>query len=563
MKPVNHREIDNLIFKVLENCSSDKDIEKLKYWFDTDPNSITYYCDFVKNYTAVMSKLTDEAALVKDFNASNNAAPIVWEHLVELETHLPALELEFPNDIQELDKKTSKKDMRNNIITLSIIFSSVAAVLVIAFNIFLSNIRTYEVASITDTIDVQWSSNTKLDSGSRLCCSYPLQLTKGVVKIMTDKDVEVIIEAPAEFKFTSLTEIELKYGKLYSKVSKQGHGFSVSTPNSTVVDLGTEFGVISQIDGNTDVFMFSGKASLYAGSKEVSSKSKMLTAGFAGKVDRQMNIIDIPMQKDAVVRHIDSKSHKIWRGANINLADIIGGGNGFNTGTLENGINSTNGEIQDKVLNNGILLCSEGYHPVKSLKYVDGVFNPGFTAEAVSIASDKSITAVFDENTKCYWGYIINGAYHYGPEVPKHNLILDGITYGTIQNPAISMHSNQGVTFDLQAMRNDLPGIELDRFQSLAGLSDTVKKYTTPIASNVPDDLENKNVFARAEFYVYLDGKELFKKTLYDSNKPAMLDFEIPEGSRFLTLAVTELNGSMAFDWALFGKPEITLKLAK
>ncbi|MBN2843392.1 MAG: NPCBM/NEW2 domain-containing protein [Sedimentisphaerales bacterium] len=554
MSQSNYREIDSLLFKVLENCSTDKEIEQLKQWFATDPEAINYYCDFVKNYTAVLTKYNDELELSGGLDGKLPAELIGLEELAVQEKNSPALELSFPEEIVGLEPVKKARAKRSNKSLLTIAISTLAAIFIIALNVYINKVTPYEIGNVTDVLNAEFSGEMAFKPGDRLVSSRTVHLTNGVVKFATDSGVNIVLEAPAEFRFMNSGEVSVRYGKLFAQVSEQGYGFTVVTPNSRVVDQGTEFGVISQIDGNTEVYMYNGKALLYAGAEKNAVVSRLLTEGMAGKVDRNQKLRAIPMEDDAVVRDFSSDSNLLWRGQNMDLADIVGGGNGFGSGKLDAGINVETGKPIYELVRDGVTYGVAGYKPVVDNKYVDGVFIPGFSAGPVPISSDSSIMATFKENSKCYWGYIVNGAYHKSFDVPKHRFVLNGEVFGTKDNSSLGMHANQGITFDLSAIRRDLPGVKIKSFRALTGISETATKYMLEI---------KREERAAVEFKVYLDGEKVHDARMTNSDEAGEVEIPIEPQSKYLTLAVTESDWTVAYAWGMFGRPELVLELAE
>ena len=124
----------------------------------------------------------------------------------------------------------------NKTAILTALISSAALFLMIVW-VYLAPPKPYAVATVWDSMDAQWSSGLPVQSGTRVSShSGPIRLTHGLVKLITDDQVEVLLEAPSEFEFVSGSEVILSYGKLFARVSERGYGFSVTTRNSKVVD---------------------------------------------------------------------------------------------------------------------------------------------------------------------------------------------------------------------------------------------------------------------------------------------------------------------------------------
>lgn len=564
-------EINELLFRLLDNEISDSDLVRLNEWLHADPQSRQYYCQFMEDYSA----LTLGAAAVPDverrFSEADHFDDNFWRQMVEEEKNAPALDL-IPDEKHEEElqekaepKRTKRKTHKTS---LSAALLSAAALLFLIAMAHLTPSTPEEVATVVDSFHAQWSSGLPPVPGTRITSlSKPIRLTEGIVKLVTDQNVEVILESPTEFTFQSYSEISLGYGKLFARVSPQGLGFSVATPNSKIVDLGTEFGVLCHINGNTEVYLYKGKANLFAGEKNANKTSQLLTAGSARQVHhRNAGVKEIALETNAVVRNINSKAEMVWKGQDLCLADILGGGNGFGGGQMNTGIDVSNGQVIDHLKDLDTHVISEGYRPVPGNPYVDGVFVPGSGPGREEITSNGTAFQ-FPRTSGALWGYIFNGAIHEGTTTPRHALRLDGTIFGTRDVPAITLHSNQGITFDLSRIRESIPDLDIQAFTSLIGVSQTVSdalKQEKGRSFDVFPDV--KKVFdagySKVEFWVFLDGKEVFHQQRSSADGAEKVQIPITAKDRFLTLAVTESDDTHAYDWALFGRPELILEAA-
>ena len=92
----------------------------------------------------------------------------------------------------------------------------------------------------------QWKNGTRLAAYSN-----KLFLREGLAELMFDNNAKVVVEGPAEFELLAEDQINLRYGRIYATIPHEAIGFTVSTPTSRIIDLGTEFGI--QADGSGDV----------------------------------------------------------------------------------------------------------------------------------------------------------------------------------------------------------------------------------------------------------------------------------------------------------------------
>ncbi|MBN1766311.1 MAG: NPCBM/NEW2 domain-containing protein [Sedimentisphaerales bacterium] len=517
-----------------------------------------------------------DSMTTSDANAESFFDKQFWHLLLQEEATAPKIEIESPaipehelfQKIEPMQQVRREKKVRriNKKSLFKAILSTAALIFFVFYFASLYNTKNVEVATLTDSLNAQWAESSAPTINSRLMTNHtPLMLRKGYAEIVFDNNSKVVVEAPAEFQVLSYDEIKLTYGRLYVTVPQEAMGFIVSTPNSKIIDLGTEFGVQTDINGSTELHVAKGKTALVSGAGD--TKNNILVyAGAAKKVAYDsLESIDIACNNRMFARYIDSKSRFVWRGQNISLADIVGGGNGFGSGVLNQGIEVSTGRATFTLATTDMHAGRGGYVRVPSNPYIDGIFVPGLGSDMTQINSVGLQTGAFPNTSGMIWGYIINGAWHHGFDVERHNLQLDGVTYDGKRNPAITMHSNLAITFDLHALREKLPGVSIKSFSSTFGVSNTVEKWLKNRDFSDMDQSPEVVRLAReheatAEFWVFLDGEKVLQQKVSSASKAGIVDVPVDESVRFLTLAVTEADDTSMFDWALFGQPELILE---
>jgi len=120
------------------------------------------------------------------------------------------------------------------------------------------------VAQLTQTHQCVWDKGDKpLPVGKDLFAGEQLRLSEGLVEITFDKGAKVLLKGPATFDASSNGQGFLHAGSLVANVPKGSEGFTVRTPNATVIDLGTEFGVFVEDEkGIAEVQVFQGNVEL-------------------------------------------------------------------------------------------------------------------------------------------------------------------------------------------------------------------------------------------------------------------------------------------------------------
>jgi hypothetical protein len=373
-----------------------------------------------------------------------------------------------------------------------------------------------------------------------------------MASIQFDNGSTVVLEGPAEFSILTDDQMQLRHGRLYASVPGPAVGFTVSTPYSKIIDLGTEFGVKTDPDG-MEVHVMAGKTMLISALARNTKNQCELQEGQAKAVTAGGQVEDIAFRENGFVRRFSPQTQFVWKGQSINLADIVGGGNGFGTGRLNTGI-----DYQGQITALETFTSSEGpreYVPVRDAAFVDGVFIPN----GLSQVSSNGLAFEFEPTNGRYWLGVLNGAWHQialTVKVPRHQLRLNGKEYGTADNPAVYLSSNQGITFDLQAIR-DFTKMEIRRFTALCGLSETYRDYWE-IMKQYPYFPQEPS----ASFYVLVDGKARFVQqdmTPYESARAVVV--EIGPEDRFLTLVTTQgSDKTNNGDWTLFAEPFLELQ---
>lgn len=534
-----------------------------------------YYCKYISAYSALQRTDISYYAGDDDKHIDYVFDSDFWQAMADYEksateVHLaPSREPSKSVVVEKVDYGNAKYIHFNRRSFWSLIAAAAAVLFLVIFARFAPSRSGIEVATLSDSLNAQWvDTNTSMQPGRRLATgSQHYYLREGYVQIKLDNKTQITLEGPSEFQFLTGDAIKLNFGKLYAIVPPEAYGFMVSTPSAKIIDLGTEFGVQQELNGDIVLHVVKGKANLVSGINN-SQINASVEAGSAKRLDGstgQLN--EMAINERLFVRRVDSANHSLWNGQPLDLADIVGGGNGFGTGRPDQGIDASSGRAVRSLTTLDVFSGAKGYFDVPSSPYIDGVFVPGIEIDTTRISS-RGMQADFPKTSGRLWGYIFNGAWHQGSDdVPRHALQLNGIPIDGKRIPAVTIHSNMGITFDLSAIRKTLSGMEIDSFSSTFGVSETVEKWLSQ--KNFSDlaptpDIEKLKAKRQAsvEVWVFLDGKLAFRRTISSSSKAGSVDIPIEDGVRFLTLAVTEADDTLMFDWALFARPQLVLKAA-
>jgi hypothetical protein len=543
------------LLRQLEHELSPQEESELKAYLAGQPDGIELYMAVAGLY----AQFSIPNKLCLDYDASESDASVAYMDFLKALGHEEkrAQTIVRPNEepvrqlIDHVFYPPRQQRRLSKFSLVSLIVSSAAILLVILFARFAPPRSDFEVATLTDSFRAVWGDrDMSATKGKRLVAgSSPYLLKEGFAELHFDNDVKVTLEGPAAFQIPAPDQMTLTYGRLYATVPQRAIGFTVNTLSARIIDLGTEFGIEADTGGDTTLHVIKGKTVLIAGDQS-SKVSVEVEQGVAKKVSfEKQTVSDITCNERLFARRIDSTGHLIWRGqTTIDLADIVGGGNGFTGGRPNAGIDVSTGRPAARLANIELHQGSPGYKPVESSVYIDGVFFPGTEQNQTPITADGSIAVQFPATSGMFWGYIFNGSFHHGHAVPEHPLRLNAMTFGNAENPAITLHSNQGITFDLSSIRSMLPEGDITQFRSWIGVSETVREHVDTSA---------------AVFWVFVDGRKVCERTMMNTDPAVHLEIPITGKDRYLTLAVTESDDYLAYDWTLFGRPELVIAPTK
>jgi mono/diheme cytochrome c family protein len=234
---------------------------------------------------------------------------------------------------------------------------------------------------------------------------------------------------------------------------------------------------------------------------------------------------------------------KKLRNQGLDLADIIGGGNGFGTGTAGAGLDPASGNVQieKRGFLDGIRL--NHFNPIQRLG-IDGIAIPDGLVEGINQRLQITSTGLeipIPDTSGAAWD-----AVRYGPVNSQHSTQLAGIEYGT-EHAMLGTHANVAITFDLDQLRQNTQK-EFSHFRSGVGYFGQTEKEGASVA-------------------ILLDGTEAFKvEKLGRNDGLKSIDIALNSKTRFLTLLITDAGNGISHDQVCFIDPTLSsddLRLAQ
>jgi len=136
------------------------------------------------------------------------------------------------------------------------------------------------VATLSQAADVEWGPATEAyRPGSRVLAGE-LELRKGIARLGYDGGIELIVEGPARLRLESESAATLLAGKVVFRADDASAPFTLSTPSSILVDLGTEYAV--EVGAKQEeVHVFAGEVQRLSKSAPPHAQPELLAAGEA------------------------------------------------------------------------------------------------------------------------------------------------------------------------------------------------------------------------------------------------------------------------------------------
>jgi hypothetical protein len=505
-------DMDELLQRLLDDQIQPEEMERLQKAIREDPRVLDYYvdsmlvCAVVRRSSHVTGELS-ESDLIQALSGGRSQG-------------------------------SSKRILRY---LYSIAAILILGILILTFlNLFLHKPQGPVIGRLIGTYEAQWQGARPHPGEPLYVGSYDLR--EGVAKMELDQGTSLLLEAPCQVRLTSVCEVTLRRGRIVV-VSSQAKDFRVRTLTALITDLGTEFGVIAHFDGSTEAHILKGRISI-ALDPNISGRptSLVVSEGQATVVDATGQTIQggLAARADLFLLQLPLSDHHASESKRLNLADIVGGGNGRGTGTLNRGIDLGTGDAFNCPATDIRKARQSEFRPTPQFRGIDGVFVPIGASGPVRISSTGLTFSECPRTVGSYYGGPADSGKFYDLLSRQiHTVRLNGVSYGTSRHQALNLHPNAGITFDLDRIRQDNPDIDIDRFTAVCA---------------IPKDLP-QNRFSSADVWVLLDGVvSLHLRYPTGQGVVEKVDVPIPVQTRFLTL-VTTCSGRADYSWILFGDP--------
>jgi len=407
------------------------------------------------------------------------------------------------------------------------------------------------VATLDDSSHAVWRvprQEPQLRRGS-------MTLEEGYAQLTFKQGTQVLIQAPCTFELQSSNKMALENGTMMANVPSQAAGFTVKTPWTTVIDYGTEFGLSTGQTNGTEVHVFEGNVCVGD-----ATSSQVTTEGQAAIVDQagHIRLKSLDDRTNLFVRHMP-KAGSCFSipGKRLDLADVVGGGNGFGTGVLGRALdpskNNTTFSLRATILRRPLTdsgyRVGSGFIGIEKLPFIDGIFVPDGGEQSTTITSTGLLFQDCPDTHGTYYDGIVCGAVF--DDLKVHTGRLAGHRYETPEHPSIGAHANVGITFDLDSIRASMSNCLISRFRAHCGISETL--------ADVHQE-EKDYAQVKVTFWVLVDGRIEYSRDLgTDPFESDQINIPLNPSDRFLTL-ITTTNQENLYCWSMFAEPALELE---
>lgn len=165
------------------------------------------------------------------------------------------------------------------------------------------------VARVTGTQNSVWKDNAahRVVYGSELVAGQELILTEGIAEVTFHDGATVLLESPARFVVNAPHEVELFEGRMAAVVPAESRGFRVHTKSLDVFDVGTEFGLMAQQSGASEVHVFNGvvKANVLDSGGRATRRLELNSSEAASVNPVSTTVAEFPADVAAFVRSLE------------------------------------------------------------------------------------------------------------------------------------------------------------------------------------------------------------------------------------------------------------------
>jgi ferric-dicitrate binding protein FerR (iron transport regulator) len=554
-------DLGELIVLALDGSISPQQHAVLNERLRTDAEARQYYREFLTTAIALRMVPWQETGSFSGDEVAGRLDHRLWKALAEEESQAPGV----PVGRAASPAPEAERQPRTRVLPRPSkwpLYTALAAAAVLVFLLgyiyfAILSVPARSAARLIAASGAKWAADMVARVGSPLP-DRPLRLLEGSATIEVRRGAIVTMQGATQMSVKSDNEVYLASGTILSSITaRDGLGFVVRTASAIVRDYGTEFIVTVSPDGRTQVVVTQGKVELTPLVGQADAQSgRVLSAGESGQVYPQGDVVTSasgesdPLASFVVRDRPDVSADKPAAGVTqparfLDLADMLGGGNGLGGGRKPVSIDLVDGAVRDGLLP-FVETISAGGYVVSPAPFVDGVFVPGGGPGPCTVSSAGHVFRDCPITSAAFAGGICNDSQAVLPDGAALKLHHKGRSWSPA--PSIWMHSNSGITFDLDEVRRAHPLSEITMFSCRCGIAFHGAQSPAP---------------AWADVFILVDGRKRFEKSASSADDRAEdVRIRLSPRDRFLTLVVADgSDGKLTNDDFLFVRPALHVRV--
>ena len=170
------------------------------------------------------------------------------------------------NAIREAERENFVQNVHDKIVvmrrrTWTVPLAAAAAVALLALVVSPWNPLSSQptLAQLKRVENLDWGDYPARELEANFAAGDSITFTEGLAELDLMGLGRMIIEGPASLDFPEPGHAVVHEGRVVVRVTPAGHGYRLDTPQGTIIDKGTEFGVLIAEDGHVETHVFDGE----------------------------------------------------------------------------------------------------------------------------------------------------------------------------------------------------------------------------------------------------------------------------------------------------------------
>ncbi|MEM8669381.1 MAG: hypothetical protein AAGG48_17790 [Planctomycetota bacterium] len=220
----------------------------------------------------------EDIKALNELLATNERARELYRFRVVLESGYREAAIRGDDSESVMDLASAKHvgDRRAHVDSRSMFYGAIVAACLAAIALFVilridvddqgtkapETTATVSVARLVTSVDAGWQAIDPTPGAMLQAGSF--QLKSGIIELQFNRGARVRFRGPASFDLINPDELHVASGSLVARIPEEAIGFTITTDEAEVVDLGTEFGLRVNNGRQTEVHVIEGLVEVFS-----------------------------------------------------------------------------------------------------------------------------------------------------------------------------------------------------------------------------------------------------------------------------------------------------------